>query len=54
MKRQPVTMRDFQCPECSEKISVPKKSSRRTSVGHIKDMWCWKCKETRKFIQIKY
>lgn len=55
MKKHSVTYRDFQCPVCGVKIyGIPKKSSRRTSVGHIKTMRCYKCKEDRQFVQIKY
>ena len=23
---------------------------RRDKINHVKDMWCWKCKEVRKFV----
>jgi predicted RNA-binding Zn-ribbon protein involved in translation (DUF1610 family) len=48
------TERIFQCPECGEKMTAYKKSSRRTAVGHIKTMWCYRCKSERQFVQIKY
>lgn len=54
MKRQPIVLRNFKCPCCAEIVSAPKKKSRQTSEGHIKDMWCWKCKSEQKFIQIRY
>ena len=48
------TERIFQCPCCGEKMTAYKKSSRRTAAGHIKTMWCYRCKSERQFVQIKY
>lgn len=48
------TERRFECPICKEKVTAYKKSSRRTKVGHIKHMWCYKCKAIQGFVQIKY
>ena len=48
------TERRFECPICKEKVTAYKKSSRRTKAGHIKHMWCYKCKAIQGFIQIKY
>ena len=49
-----VTERIFQCPDCKTKQVAYKKSSRRTKEKHIKHMWCWKCKEEKGFVQLKY
>jgi len=54
MKKRCVTQRIFQCPDCGTKMTAPKKSSRRTSVGHIKNIWCFKCQAEKQFIQIPY
>lgn len=42
--------REFRCPECGEKVTAPK--GRKTPIGHIKTMYCWKCREERNFVQI--
>lgn len=42
--------RRFRCPECGELMTAPKK--RNTAIGHIKTMWCWRCKEMRDFVQV--
>lgn len=48
MGRKEVYLREFICPECGSKMYAPKK--RKDKVGHTKDLWCWKCKEIRKFV----
>ena len=50
--RKNVTERFFKCPECGTVLTAFKKSSRRTSVNHVKHMYCYKCKEVRPFIQL--
>ena len=50
--RKNVTERYFKCPECGTILTAYKKSSRRTSVNHIKHMYCYKCKEVRPFVQL--
>ena len=44
--------RVFKCPVCGGVRIATKKDNRRTSNGHIKDMFCPYCNDTRKFIQI--
>ena len=50
--RKNVTERVFKCPCCDTKMTAYKKSSRRTSNGHIKHMFCYVCKEVKGFVQI--
>lgn len=47
-----VTERRFKCCECGTLLTAYKKSNRRTSVNHIKHMYCYVCKETQPFIQV--
>lgn len=54
MKRRPVFMRYFECEECKERTTAPKKANKKTSEGHIKTMWCWKCKDVKNFVQLRY
>jgi len=53
MKKQSITMRWFKCPECGAVSTAPKKSSRRTKIGHVKTMRCWKCQKVQQFEQIE-
>ena len=52
MKKRQVTERIFQCPICKYKAVAFKRSNRKTSVGHCKNMWCPFCREEHNFIQI--
>jgi hypothetical protein len=48
--KKPPVYRLFCCPVCCETITIPKR--RKTAVGHVKTMWCWRCRTVRDFIQI--
>lgn len=51
MTKRYVTERRFIC-DCGEIYTAFKKSSRKTETGHIKDMYCFKCKKDKKMIQL--
>lgn len=53
MRRQNYYIRHFICPVCGFKRPATKRSGSKTSVGHIKDMFCPTCGETRKFEQVE-
>lgn len=53
MKRAQRYERVFKCPDCNEISMAYKRGDRLTKAGHIKHMWCWKCKAEKGFIQIK-
>ena len=48
-----VTERRFKCPDCGTVQTAYKLSSRRTAAGHIKTMWCYKCKKVKNFTQVR-
>lgn len=50
--RKQVTERSFRCPDCGVVVTAYKKSSRRTAQGHIKHMYCYKCKDIKGFTQL--
>ena len=52
MKKKSVTERRFKCPKCGYVATTFKKSSRRSSEGHLKIMWCPFCKDEHNFIQL--
>lgn len=38
------TISTFYCVQCSNSISLPRKSSRQREKGHLKKIYCVKCK----------
>lgn len=50
--RKPPQVRDFRCEVCGEKVQATKSTGKKTSAGHIKHMWCIKCKEVTPHVQI--
>ena len=52
MRRKPMSERIFECPDCKTKMIAYKQSNRKTKEGHVKDLWCYKCKDFKKFIQL--
>lgn len=48
--RRKIYKRFFLCPVCG--AEVPATATKRMTVpGHVKTMWCFRCRETRNFIQ---
>lgn len=45
-------LRIFECPECGMRLTAPKRRSRMTPNGHLKSLYCPRCKTERKFIQV--
>lgn len=50
--RLPPQLRDFRCCECGVVVTATKKLNRTTGPGHVKDMWCFRCKKETPHIQI--
>ena len=42
------------CQTCGLKMTIPRPRSKRRAEGHIKTMYCAKCKATRDFIESNY
>ena len=36
---------ELKCQECGELMYVPRFKGRKRKDGHIKTMYCWKCKK---------
>ena len=49
-RRKKVRVRVFRCPVCGEKSYAPKRTITRP--GHVKTMWCWKCRAERDLVQV--
>ena len=46
--------RTFRCPTCGTIQHARKLKSMQTKEGHIKDMWCFCCKDIKKMVQLRY
>ena len=44
-----IKVETYICPNCGQKMYVPRIRSRER--GHIKDMWCARCKGITKFVK---
>lgn len=53
MKKQPITYSDLICSECGTIMTIPRKVSNQRELGHIKDLYCYNCKDVKKFIELK-
>lgn len=52
MASQMTTPSNLKCEECSSIFPVARKRAKRKEVGHIKHVWCIKCKnETAHTVQ---
>lgn len=49
--RRPLDIRTFVCPVCGVVIPACKYKN-VTRAGHVKTMYCFKCREVRDFVQV--
>lgn len=42
-----VKMSSLYCEKCDNKMLIPRKNGKLREQGHMKHMWCFKCKEVR-------
>ena len=42
------------CQSCGLKMTIPRPRAQKRKEGHIKTMYCAKCKKTRDFIECNY
>jgi len=52
MKKRNSQKRAFKCTKCGERATAFKRISHFTGEGHIKTMWCYKCKAVTDFYQL--
>jgi len=43
----------LKCGECNNPVQIFRKRHRMKEKGHVKHMWCFKCKETTAHIELK-
>jgi len=46
-------MTELVCLECGNVTTIIRQSCHLKSVGHIKDLWCYKCMDTTKHFELK-
>ena len=53
MKGRNTTMSEFYCVECGSRIYLPRCTGQQRKDGHIKHIWCTKCKQETAHVEIK-
>jgi hypothetical protein len=53
MKHRKMVYSTFICPDCGCKQKIPRVVGRSREKGHVKDLWCPMCKDTRKMKEIR-
>ena len=48
-KRTDIYISELRCEECGELFPIPRMMHKRREEGHIKDLWCYRCKKITKF-----
>ena len=51
MRKRTVIISPLQYSECGIRFSIPRKANRLRETGHVKDVWCYRCKRVTKFIE---
>lgn len=44
---------DLVCTECGNVAQIRRRCKRLREVGHIKDLWCYKCKKVTKHFEVR-
>lgn len=53
MRSNKFEISSFMCSECGGTFPLPRQKARKREKGHIKDLWCPKCKKIVKTIEIR-
>ena len=51
MRRKTMYYSTLYCKECNSKMIIPRPVNHKRPEGHIKTMWCYKCKKKTDFIE---
>lgn len=52
--RRKVVISTFVCTQCELELPLPRICGKQRADGHIKDLYCPKCRRVAKFKEIKY
>lgn len=44
---------DLVCLSCGNVTSIMRRESKMKSLGHIKDLWCYRCEDVTKHYEVK-
>ena len=50
-KRKDIYISYLRCGDCGAVFPIPRKKGARREQGHIKDLWCFRCKKITKFLE---
>ena len=53
MRRHSVVLSDLICSECGFKMTIPRRIGAQREKYHIKDLYCVKCKNITKYIEVR-
>ena len=48
-----LTISDMYCEKCNFKTTVPRKRGQQREKGHLKTMFCPRCKEMKRFKEVR-
>ena len=48
-KHGDIYISELHCTECNTVFPIPRRRAKRREKGHIKDLWCYRCKKITKF-----
>lgn len=54
IRKQRFTVSTFICPECGLEFPLPRLRAKQRECGHIKDLYCPRCRKVVKFEERKY
>ena len=49
--RRNFTISEVYCSDCGSMTTVPRKKNKQREKGHVKDLWCIRCKTTTKHVE---
>jgi len=53
MRKVKTVLTYLECPECKFEYVISRKESNQKKIGHIKHMYCPKCRRKQGFIELK-
>ncbi|BBH25282.1 hypothetical protein SG0102_02160 [Intestinibaculum porci] len=48
-----VSLSDFYCEDCGIRLTLPRPRNKQRNNGHIKTMWCPRCRRETQFIEVR-
>lgn len=51
MRKGSMVYKQLCCSRCGTVMTIPRRTGKNKPSGHIKTMWCYRCKEKTDFIE---